>query len=412
MATQFNHTENTRIYKSFHGWMGVTKTKVNGKCWELTTMKRNSGAISTHCHIVEDLGGGAISFSCFQPANESFHLNVVKGVKATEQAIKAAHYKALAEFDAKQEAGELPSAKEEYKIEVGQVLFTDNPRYDNENRRAIYAIEQTKIGTIYKTVNLDGTGKRQDSHIRPYSEKFGIGVYYKEGDVINEDQVLALLIDATEYEKQEEARKAAQAIIDAEHSKARAEFLSQFKKADRRTTSNIIKKHILKTWPSVQKVEVKSDSFSGGDSLKVWYHAPARINELESFIDSFKYGHFNGMEDIYESNSEYINVILDGYILEDYKYTFANHVQVEEVAEVVTVEAPVVVVPAVEVSAPFELVEYSEKALAVFGNTKAIKDQLKAIGGRFNPYLNHNGGKCAGWIFSKAKEQQLRDLLK
>jgi hypothetical protein len=47
----------------------------------------------------------------------------------------------------------------------------------------------------------------------------------------------------------------------------------------------------------------------------------------------------------------------------------------------------------------FKLIDYSEKAFAVLGDTKPVKDQLKALGGKFNPHL-----KCgAGWIFSKKK---------
>jgi hypothetical protein len=34
-----------------------------------------------------------------------------------------------------------------------------------------------------------------------------------------------------------------------------------------------------------------------------------------------------------------------------------------------------------------QVVTYSEKALALFGDTKPIKDQLKALGARFNPVL-------------------------
>jgi len=59
----------------------------------------------------------------------------------------------------------------------------------------------------------------------------------------------------------------------------------------------------------------------------------------------------------------------------------------------------------------FDLVSYSDKAIAIFGNTKAIKEDLKAFGGRFNPFLNYNGNKSAGWIFSKAKETQLRNFI-
>jgi hypothetical protein len=59
------------------------------------------------------------------------------------------------------------------------------------------------------------------------------------------------------------------------------------------------------------------------------------------------------------------------------------------------------------VNASCSLIEYSEKAIAVVGNTKAIKEQLKAIGGRFNARLTCG----AGWIFSKKKENELKQLL-
>lgn len=36
---------------------------------------------------------------------------------------------------------------------------------------------------------------------------------------------------------------------------------------------------------------------------------------------------------------------------------------------------------------PVEIVQYSERAIAVFGNTKPIKDHLKAAGGKFNAFL-------------------------
>jgi hypothetical protein len=43
--------------------------------------------------------------------------------------------------------------------------------------------------------------------------------------------------------------------------------------------------------------------------------------------------------------------------------------------------------------------DYSDKAIVVTGETKPIKDVLRAMGGRFNFRLR--GG--AGWIFSKTK---------
>lgn len=55
-----------------------------------------------------------------------------------------------------------------------------------------------------------------------------------------------------------------------------------------------------------------------------------------------------------------------------------------------------------------EIVDYSEKAIAVTGNTKPHKDALKRLGGKFNPYL-----KCgAGWIFSKKKTSEVESFIK
>lgn len=54
-----------------------------------------------------------------------------------------------------------------------------------------------------------------------------------------------------------------------------------------------------------------------------------------------------------------------------------------------------------------EIIDYSEKAIAVKGDTKQLSSLLKSLGGKFNPRLSFG----AGWIFSKAKEQQVRTAL-
>lgn len=54
-----------------------------------------------------------------------------------------------------------------------------------------------------------------------------------------------------------------------------------------------------------------------------------------------------------------------------------------------------------------QVIEYSEKAIAVIGNTKPIKDTLKALGGRFNFRLSCG----AGWIFPKSKMEELKQAL-
>ena len=55
----------------------------------------------------------------------------------------------------------------------------------------------------------------------------------------------------------------------------------------------------------------------------------------------------------------------------------------------------------------FQVIDYSEKAIAVVGDTRDIKDKLKALGGRFNPRLSCG----AGWVFSKRQRAEVEKLL-
>jgi hypothetical protein len=54
-----------------------------------------------------------------------------------------------------------------------------------------------------------------------------------------------------------------------------------------------------------------------------------------------------------------------------------------------------------------KVVDYSDKALAVQGQTFEIKDQLKELGGKFNKHLK--GGP--GWIFPKYKADAINDVI-
>lgn len=60
----------------------------------------------------------------------------------------------------------------------------------------------------------------------------------------------------------------------------------------------------------------------------------------------------------------------------------------------------------------FTIVDYSEKAFAVVGDTREIKDTLKQHGGRFNASLTVGGSKVAGWIFSKKSIDAVRNALR
>lgn len=116
------------------------------------------------------------------------------------------------------------------------------------------------------------------------------------------------------------------------------------------------------------------------------------LDAISTYANSFRYDDSDGMQDYYDTNFYLKIKVSDEYKVIEPKEVISN------VVEPVTVEG-------------LEIVDYSEKAIAVFGDTKAVKDQLKELGGRFNPSLNYNGEKRAGWIFSKKKADEVRELL-
>lgn len=121
------------------------------------------------------------------------------------------------------------------------------------------------------------------------------------------------------------------------------------------------------------------------------------LDAVTTYANSFRYDDSDGMQDYYDTNF-YLKI----KVSDEYKVKKSS-VKPEKVEEAKEVEAVTV--------EDLEMVDYSEKAIAVFGDTKAIKEQLKELGGRFNPALNYNGEKRAGWIFSKKKADEVRNLM-
>jgi hypothetical protein len=167
----------------------------------------------------------------------------------------------------------------------------------------------------------------------------------------------------------------------------------------------------LKSGPCVPFVEgsisAERGYMSTMSSVKAWKDelTPkvfAALNAVSNYASSFRYNDSDGMQDYFDTNF-YIHIeVSDEYKVIEPKAKKSS-IKPEKVEEAKEMEAVTV--------EGLEVVDYSEKAIAVFGDTKAIKEQLKELGGRFNPSLNYNGEKRAGWIFSKRKADEVRELL-
>lgn len=167
----------------------------------------------------------------------------------------------------------------------------------------------------------------------------------------------------------------------------------------------------LKSGPCVPFVEgsisAERGYMSTMSSVKAWKDelTPkvfAALNAVSNYASSFRYNDSDGMQDYFDTNF-YIHIeVSDEYKVIEPKAKKSS-IKPEKVEEAKEMEAVTV--------EGLEVVDYSEKAIAVFGDTKAIKEQLKELGGRFNPSLNYNGEKRAGWIFSKKKADEVRNLM-
>lgn len=121
------------------------------------------------------------------------------------------------------------------------------------------------------------------------------------------------------------------------------------------------------------------------------------ISKVKAFTQSFDYDDSDGMIDYFDRG------FYDRYHIGKWDKPFvgiepkpakpAAKTNTKTEAEPVAVEG-------------LQLADYSEKAIAVIGNTKPIAERLKKIGGRFDSRLSCG----AGWIFGKRKESELRTL--
>ena len=96
----------SKIYKGANGWTGETTFPgaENEYTWKITTLKRSSGKITSYATAWQYEDGSLVWDMFMAPKIE---LGEVAG-SATENAVKAEHYKAVAIFEQMLDAGEVP----------------------------------------------------------------------------------------------------------------------------------------------------------------------------------------------------------------------------------------------------------------------------------------------------------------
>ena len=219
-----------------------------------------------------------------------------------------------------------------------------------------------------------------------------------------------------------------------------------------------IKQELKEAFPNI-KFSVRSDSFSGGDSVHIaWTDGPT-TRQVEYISGKYQYGHFNGMEDIYENTNSRDDIPQAKYISEhrqkseqiqallpefqnnfsdeqkhDYRHSpdqilyrvwaqtqfpadYRNPQIVRdnsndnnELYKIVfeSDEPEAKPEPVQTDENTIKIIEYG-RGIAVIGQTKPFKDILgkNGLGGIFQPRLDCG----AGWIFKKERLQEVTEAL-
>lgn len=297
-----------------------------------------------------------------------------------------------------------------------------------------------------------------DKYIKPISKQFGIGFYYAENEpIFSEDVIKASLQRAELIEKmRDEREKAAEDASRKNKDELRKKygFLAVWDGEWRtryKTASGNLRELLKKEFPGI-KFSVRKDG--SGDTVNItWTDGPTR-KMVDEIAGQFEGRRFNGMEDCEEIvTSDFTDLFGSlGYIFTERGYS--ESVMEREKAKVIE-DYPLLAdgkehhrdevlgdgkgIKASEAgmnccwfnilsvarhrlwdkdltvrqagartdrpaeSSGLTVIDYSEKAVAVIGDTKAVKDRLKEMGGRFNAKLS-----CGpGWIFSKSKKDEI-----
>jgi hypothetical protein len=309
-------------------------------------------------------------------------------------------------------------------VNKGQVIQLNGY---HDDRYVVYDIVKGRSGLDYRLINLRTREYEQCDLIRPLSKKFGIGFYY--------DDVNPRFMDDLEIEK---LRSEAEQI----KQRKREENQKQTERNEQLTA--IGRERLQKLIPADAKAIIIAELHENeSDPMTDYYgystertvilgfstHTKDLFSEMRKYAANFEETNYLAAENKeYEHREKYS--MGNGYYLGASKYSgwiirkerfYGERKQcIERYALIAGDEANICVKTAMASNAEtateaitddYIIVDYSDKALAVFGDTKPIKDELKALGGRFNPKLTHDDGKKAGWIFSKSKESELRNLL-
>lgn len=318
-------------------------------------------------------------------------------------------------------------------VEVNQVIQMEGYSYD---RYVVHKITHNEYGYHYHLINLRTLDMQQSEIIKPLSQKFGIGMYYDENNIeFKTDEEVADLYAKAKAKKEAEKRQEnqeqerieavkvigrqwlkdnlptnTQAIIVARLKQDESDSQTDYFAS--RTTQTVILGFSTHKRDIFSEMRKYATNFEGTTHLAEYnedYEHREKYSMGKGYYlgESYYHGWIIQKEPIYKREQAiesfaYAAGCPDGIYIKAKSYKAISKTEQQEQQPTQTI---------VSDNLSFEIVDYSEKAIALFGDTKVIKDLLSAMDGKFNPRLTHNGEKQAGWIFSKSKREELNTVL-
>ena len=255
--------------------------------------------------------------------------------------------------------------------------------------------------------------EKLDEYARPISEKFGIGFYYDlDAPRATDEEINQAIERANQFIKEEEDEKKRE---EEERERAREEVIKKYGAIydqpsgkymiDAVLVAKHIRQDLANEFPG-QKFSVRKTDYS---TIWIeWKDGPTR-EEVEQIAGKHQRNCTRDRwnDDLWDYEDSAFTSVFGGV-----DYLFFNRETAPENREISLYTKPE---PKQNKTTKTEtikakgvqIIDYSEKAIAVVGDTRAIKDTLKTLGGRFNAHLTCG----AGWIFSKAKEATIRKAL-
>lgn len=303
-------------------------------------------------------------------------------------------------------------------VTVNQIVQMEGYDYD---RYVVSAVTPSRFGINYTLINLRTGEYHHSTMIRPLSEKFGIGMYYNDTEPEFMDAMEVVLLKA------KADRLKAQKVLDDEKAREESERLRAI---GRERLEKLLPEDVqglIVAEYRENESDIQTDYFghSVGRRVILGYSLTKRnnFNELRKCAANFpETAHFTEHDPDHEDRRRYCLETHpnSGWAIQKHtRNTRENliaqfsHAAGSEENIYLGKPAPA---KADTAAAPIEatgvqMVDYSDKAVAVIGDTKPIKDTLSGLGGRFNFRLTYNGQPVCGWVFPKTKADEVRAAL-